>query len=94
MDEQLKSHSIDYMRIATIHRVYAIVVAQVAKGEWSHEEIGARLDKPTKWVAKTLSSPSGWTLNLVSDLCLAMNCEIAFHIFPFQRRVQPDSTSS
>lgn len=86
MDELFSTESQLYMRVATVHRIYAVVIAQIAKGEWTVEEIGQRLGKPASWVTARLESPKGWTLNLVSDLCLAIGCEVHFGLSPFERR--------
>jgi len=80
---ELSAESIHYARIGTVHRIYAAVVMQVAKGQWSTQQLADRLGLSQKQIKLWLASPKGWTLETVSDLCLAMDCEMSVELLPF-----------
>jgi DNA-binding Xre family transcriptional regulator len=86
---ELSEESMRYARIGTIHSIYAAVVMQVAKGQWSTQQLADRLGLSPKQIKTWLASPNGWTLRTVSDLCLAMDCEIDARLIPFSAPEPP-----
>lgn len=70
-----------FARKATISRVHAAVlsvfVGRCQNCGFSLELLGARLGKPANVIGVILNQPEAWTLDTVSDLLLAMGCEMA-----------------
>jgi hypothetical protein len=84
MAEQMNQDVLHFARCATISLVHAAVlsafVGRCQNCGFSLEALGARLGKPANVVGVILSKPEDWSLDTVSDLLLAMDCELSVQI--------------
>jgi hypothetical protein len=82
-DEKLKS-----ARRKTSRRVAAALIAAMAETDIDYEEMGIRLgEKPEtirKWIIDFVDCKSK-DLDLLSDLCLAMNAEVNFTLHSWRK---------
>ena len=83
-DEKVSQDVLHFARRATVSRVHAAVlsvfIGRCHNCGFSLEALAKRLGKPTKAVGVILDEPENWSLDTVSDLLLAMDCEAGFRI--------------
>ena len=85
---------IAYYRQRQQNRVFEAVwlefVNQVETSGLTKKTIADRLGKSPSQITRWLSGPTNWTLDTVSDLLLAMKCEITIGISSLQNRPMPN----
>ena len=92
----LDEETLTYARLAMIHRIYATVLYQKVRTRSPVGFLAQRLRWTVQQMTNCLEQPEGWTLDTVSDLLLAMNCEIAavvIHPFPELPTVPQESAA-
>jgi hypothetical protein len=69
-----------YYRERTRNRVYATVISLFSRlvetRKLTKAELAFRLQKEPAQITRWLGGPSNWTLDTISDLLLAMGCEL------------------
>lgn len=82
--EQINQDVLHFARLATVSRIHAAVlsvfVGRCKNCGFSLEELGKRLGKSANAIGVILNSPEEWSLDTVSDLLLAMECELNVQI--------------
>lgn len=80
-NDPISQDALHFARRATAARVYASVlsvfIGRCQNCGFSIGELAKRLGKPAADIAELMDQPDRWSLDTVSDLLLAMGCEMA-----------------
>lgn len=91
---QLSAGEIAYYRERQRNRVFEVVwlefVNQAEVNGLTKRIIADRLGKNPSQITRWLSGPANWELNTISDLCLAMDCEITIGCSSLLNRPTPN----
>jgi DNA-binding phage protein len=73
---------LSYFRAKLQDDLYSLIVRELLnlKDKLTRTEIARRIQKRPEQITRWLSSPGNWTLETVSDLCLAMDAELHFSL--------------
>jgi predicted DNA-binding protein len=95
----IPKHAIEAARRKIKRRVASVLIRCMAEEDMGFEQIANRLDQPTETVRKwvyDLAEGIGKDMNEMSDLALAMDCEIEFGArkveYPQPKTDQPAET--
>ncbi len=88
--ERVSSDDIIYYRQRQRNRVFSAVVGMFSRlaetQGLTKKELAFRLGKEPAQISRWLSGPGNWTLDTVSDLLLAMGCELDQEVVSTQQR--------
>jgi transcriptional regulator with XRE-family HTH domain len=88
MNTEIATYS--YFRQRQRNRIYEKVVKALREEATSRsvkrKDIAAKLDKKPSQISRWLSGPSNWSIDTVSDLLFAIDCELDFEVVPFKNR--------
>lgn len=86
----LTAREIHYFRQRLKNRIFQSIVAFFAdkaeKSGLTKKDVASSLGKDPAQITRWLSGPGNWTLDTVSDLLLAIDCELEFRIEPIELR--------
>lgn len=95
---KLSKKAVGYFRARLRNRVHQLILGKYLKLEASglaRAEIARRIYKRPEQITRLLGAPGNWTLDTVSDLLLAMGCELsisAIHLSAYNEASAPLET--
>jgi hypothetical protein len=84
--EELSGKALGYFRARLKNRLHQLVLAEFERAGCSKASIAKRIDKRPEQITRLLGAPGNWTLDTVSDLLLAMQCELDVTLARFNER--------
>lgn len=78
--EPLSVRTIAYYRKRLRNRLHQIVLGKFMERGMKQADIKRRIDKDPAQITKWLRAPGNWTIDTVSDLLIAMGCELEISI--------------
>ena len=74
----LSKKQVGYYRARLRNRIYQLVLLGLEASGLTRAEIARRIYKRPEQITRLLGAPGNWTLDTVSDLLLAIGCELGF----------------
>lgn len=89
--DALSAGTMQYFRARLKNKLHALVVQEFVelekRGEITRADLAKRMNKRAEQVTRLLGAPGNWTLDTVSDLLLAMGCELHPEMVRFRESV-------
>lgn len=87
MSEQIPKAALKYAALSLQADVYRVLVYTFAKKAATDgltlDIMAARLGWKVAKLEKLFAAPGDWTLDIISDIALSMECEVGFKIVPW-----------
>jgi len=92
-EKPIPAGKLAYFRTRLRYALHEIVLneflGQKATGKTNKAHLAKRIGRKPEQVSRWLGAPGNWTIDTLSDLCLAMNSELSFTLICHSGREAP-----